>query len=268
MIIIESLPVGDYRTGTNLYEMLAPLFAADSRISIDFFSIQTSEDFRSVLGEVLTGARERGELPLIHIECHGNDDELSFADNSRMNWGELYPILRDINVATGMRLLISIAACFGAYLGKRLDLTDRAAFVALLSPSTSIYPDNLFQAYLSFYREMLTSLDGDQALTAMGRANPGPPSLTFVDAAYFFKLTYRRYLERLCTPAALLTRARDIQEKQRQARMRIATLDEIVNQLTTSEPSYFEQFRTIYFLIDLFPDNEARFPVSRTEVLQ
>lgn len=268
MIIIESLPVGDYRTGTNLYEMLAPLFAADSRISIDFFSIQTSEDFRSVLGEVLTGARERGELPLIHIECHGNDDELSFADNSRMNWGELYPILRDINVATGMRLLISIAACFGAYLGKRLDLTDRAAFVALLSPSTSIYPDNLFQAYLSFYREMLTSLDGDQALTAMGRANPGPPSLTFVDASYFFKLTYRRYLERLCTPAALLTRARDIQEKQRQARMRIATLDEIVNQLTTSEPSYFEQFRTIYFLIDLFPDNEARFPVSRTEVLQ
>jgi len=96
-----------------------------------------------VLVEVLAGARQRGELPLLHIECHGNDDELSFADNSRMTWGELYPLLRDINVATGMRLLVSIAACFGAYLGKHLDLTDRAAFVALLSPPTSICPDTL-----------------------------------------------------------------------------------------------------------------------------
>jgi hypothetical protein len=203
----------------------------------------------------------------LHIECHGNDDGLCFADYSTMDWRELYPLLREINVATRMRLLVCIAACFGAYLGQRLDLTERAAFVALLSPSTGVFPDNLFRAYSTFYREMLMTLDGDHALAQMGNANPGSRPLAFVDATYFFKLAYRRYLQKQCTPNALLNRAVAIQDRQRLQGLPIANVNEILRHLSDSEPAFFETFRDTYFMRDLFPENSARFPVMRSDVI-
>ena len=231
-------------------------------MGIEIRSASTTDAFYEILDEITLRASSNGDVPLVHIECHGNDEALVLADGSTLRHEVLYKILVRLNIATRMRLFVCIAACFGAYLARTLDPTERAPFVALLSPTDSVYPDDLFRAYSSFYRVLLSSYDGDAALTAIEKGFQNEEIVRPVDAAYFFRVAFLRYVERQCTPEAYLERAQKIHMEQISEGTRVTPVGTIARMLADTEQHYFDQFRTQYFMIDLFPENNARFPIT------
>lgn len=266
LLIAESIPVGEYPSGRHLYETLEPLPAAlNLPIQIAYANVPTRAAFEAFIGEAM-GEIAGGHTPVLHIECHGNDDGIGLANGRDfIAWEELRDYLVPLNVATRMNLMVSIAACYGVFAIRELLPSARAPFLAALSTDREAYPDELYRGFVAFYRTLLETLDGDQALEQIRHDGPGAPFF-FIDALSHFKLIYRNYIARMCTAEQYRRRAELIQEEQREQGVRVVNLDAIVQRLIADQQPAFERLWREHFLIDLYPGNAERFPVSYHEV--
>jgi hypothetical protein len=266
LLIAESIPAGEFRSGRCLYEALEPLPAVlNLPIQIAYTSVPTRAAFEAFIGGTIDEIAH-GHTPVLHIECHGNDDGIGLANGRDfIAWEELRDYLAPLNVATRMNLMVSIAACYGVYAIKELLPSARAPFLAALSTDREAHPDELYRGFAAFYRTLLETLDGDQALQQIRHNGPGAPFF-FIDALAHFKLIYRNYLARMCTPKEYRRRALRIQEEQRESGGRVADVDDIAKLLLANQQSDFERLWREHFLIDLYPGNAARFPVTYADV--
>jgi hypothetical protein len=267
LLIAESIPAGEFPSGRCLYEALEPLPARlNLPIQIAYANVPTRLAFEAFVG-LATDEIARGHTPVLHIECHGNDDGIGLANGCDfIAWEELRSYLVPLNVATGMNLMVSIAACYGAFAIKELLPSARAPFLAALSTDRETYPDELYRGFLAFYRTLLETLDGDQALQQIRHDGPGAPFF-LIDALAHFKLIYRNYIARRCSSEQYRLRAQGIQEEQREQGVRVVELDVIVQRLIADQRSAFERLWREHFLIDLYPGNAERFPVSYTDLV-
>jgi hypothetical protein len=266
IFIAESIPSGEDQTGRRLYQALRPLPAALTRpIQIVHVDVPTRVAFEAFLEDVVADI-SRGHTPLLHIECHGNDDGIGLANRRDfIAWHELRDYLVPINIATRMNLIVSIAACYGVFAIRELVPSARAPFLAALSTDRAAYPDELYQGFAAFYTTLLETLDGDQALSQVRHNTPGAPFF-FIDALGHFKLIYRNYLARQCTPEQYRRRAQVIQDKQRESGCPITSVDDIYTRLVEDQKPAFERLWREHFLVDLCPRNAERFPLSYAEV--
>jgi len=83
--IIQSLYLGEIKTGDNLYEELKQL--QYERCSEDFkfelTKVENKNEFTNILREIELETLNDNYVPIIHIECHGTIDGLSFASYLR-----------------------------------------------------------------------------------------------------------------------------------------------------------------------------------------
>jgi hypothetical protein len=265
--IAESIPSGEDQTGRRLYQALQPLPAALKRpIQIVHVDVPTRVAFEAFLEGVVRDI-SCGHTPLLHIECHGNDDGIGLANRKDfIAWYELRDYLVPINIATRMNLIVSIAACYGAYAIKELVPSARAPFLAALSTDRTAYPEELYQGFAAFYTTLLETLDGDEALQQLKHNSLGAPFF-FIDALGHFKLIYRNYLAKQCTPEQYRQRAQVIQDSQRDSGCPITDLDEIYKFLVEDQQPAFERLWREHFLVDLYPANAERFPASYADVI-
>lgn len=113
LYVIKSLAADEVPTGTILFEYLQPVIdAAACTLPMGLYKCHDAQGFRDIAAEVLVNSLE-GHLPWIHIECHGSDDGLIFANGSEIGWPALCDLLRPINQACGFQLFVALA-CFMA----------------------------------------------------------------------------------------------------------------------------------------------------------
>ncbi len=65
---------------------------------------------------------------------------------------------------------------------------------------------------------------------------------------------------------SLRQRAKAMARRLRVERGSILGAEEVRGVLKASEPDAFDKFRQIYFALDRFPENDARFPLTYTQV--
>ena len=183
-----------------------------------------------------------------------------------MLYGELYELLVPLNMATRMRLFVGIAACFGAYLARTLNPMDRSPFAVLMSPSTSVHPDELFRSFFTLYQALLSTLNGDDALAALQKETAAKKILELVDAMDYFKIAYARYLHQYCSEKAYWNRAKALRKKAAAERSINRSIQSFVAELRGKEQAYFNSARRKYFLLDLFPENDPLFPATHAEL--
>ncbi len=267
---MESLPPGHLSTGKRLHEDIETLkvFHRDG-LEVELREAPTRGDFLACLADVQKDAERHAKYPILHIECHGANDTtgLVLADGSFVSWRELKPILTEINVATRCNLLIVLAACHGGHLVQIIQLTERAPCWGMLGPASAVRPGNLLCSFSAFYSELLTSLDGDRALKALLRTSQGSGNYYFTTAERFFKIAYAAYLRNDCSPEVLQDRAKFISRelKKMKARKRPGK-GSLRRVLKRKEKPFFENHFQHFFMIDLFPENVARFNVPFEEV--
>lgn len=264
IIILESIPTGQPPTGRQLFDALEPIAAP---VTVEYASAATRVAFKTQLQKIYDQTVSTRHIPLLHIEAHGNDDGIELANGDFIHWDDLCKDLVAINQATGFDLFVSISACFGAYLMSQVNPIERAPFSACLSATKSLYPDELFRGFYTFYRALLSGKSGTEILTAMKEFNnENDQSFYFGEASDFFQKVCAGYFSNFCTPEKYVERAKQIQELRAERGLHFIDLETTYIQLAVRERSNFEAFREKYFMLDLFPENATRFPVKFEDV--
>jgi len=159
-----------------------------------------------LLQELTAAVTAVGDIPVLHIECHGDNGGLAFGDASFATWADLKGPLTSLNVATGMNLLVVVSACDGSALTYTLGLTDRAPLHGLIGPTRSVVPAELMRAYLALYETLLHTRSARQAVDAMRAAVPD--TFVYRAAQWLFQYVWNHYQATQETPEARLERGR------------------------------------------------------------
>lgn len=214
--IIESLDPGEFKSGTHLGKYIEGL-------KVDFPGVPDAEltevtgrvEFLKVL-QALTDDAENGRgTPILQIEMHGWDDKtgLAFPDDTSLSWAELGSALATLNKATRFNLLVCVSACFGGHFIEALLPSGPSPCFAMIGPTNSVSPSELLGSFRSLYRQLLTTLDANTALSALlaHRLDEGG-FVTATAEDWFFRLA-DGYLRTHCTPERLAERGSAIIEE-------------------------------------------------------
>ncbi len=186
--MIESLPPGDFRSGTALYDdVVFPLTREHPGMHASLVPASDKQTFMRALEKVGDDAARQVRSPIVHIEAHGAAQGVELADGSTVLWAELLPTLTAINRACRMNLLVVAMSCEGWSLTGALMPADRAPVFAVIGPTTTLTAAEIDAATRRFYRALLTSFMLDDALLAMNdgrdfdewRIKPGTAEILF-----------------------------------------------------------------------------------------
>jgi hypothetical protein len=171
MVIIESLPTGDRKTGRELHDDLQTrLLPYGARIQLHFQAATSASHFEFLLQDLYAFVNIDRRAPILHIECHGDREALQFADGSLMPWSQLKPLLTAINYACRMNLVVVLACCDGAYFMAECRYTELVPFAWLLGPSGSVRSASLYSLMTNFWTDAFRNRDVTNALTVAGDA--------------------------------------------------------------------------------------------------
>lgn len=268
IFIIQSLKSYETDTGRQLSEYVLPL-AIEGGLDFEFKVCESSSNFLEVLKGLEIFA-ESGGIPLLHIECHGDDiGGIEFSDKSSMSWAELSLALYSINVKTGFNLLAVISACFGSYLlSEEFTVNDevRSPVSAFIGPSSVISPDESLRGFMSFYNVLLTYDRFSDAWNVLRKQKlkHGRWSLCFAEKV--FESCVSKLIKNQWDLKSISAMARNKvrHEKTSGKRLSLGSARRMIRaHLKDSIPgSLFDT----YFSIDLIPANRERFKDFRKKI--
>jgi hypothetical protein len=213
-----------------------------------------------LLSSLAADAKAAGTIPVVHLECRGSRERLTFADNASATWAELKDPLTALNVATKLNLLVVASDCDGRGLISTVSSSDQAPFYGFIGPDRAVSSAERMRACMALYETLLKRRSVRQAMDAMHAATPD----TFVhrSAEWVFQHVWGHFQATYHAPEA----------RQEWGR-RVAPLfpaDDggppisqafVAQLLADKNREFFEQFRNTFFLCDLYPEHETRFPV-------
>ncbi len=265
VVIIQSLNQ-DF-TGNRLRDDLGVLAVfTEGIVTIELVDVKTKKQFFNLLYQIRQDVHEGQYEPIIHIEAHGNTDYsgLSLASNESISWKEMKLPLSEINIATGLNLMLCISACYGGSFVSSINTNDRAPCWGLVGPKKEMYPQELLKAFTCFYEEIFKTRNGGQAIRRLNDGLFGDDAkFYFTTAEQFFELIWIHYLQTQCTNEKLNKRANYIvREHRKKKSIRIPSRNEIKGDIIKQHPKHFEKSKTNFFMMDLFDKNKDRFTVD------
>lgn len=264
VVVIESLRTDELRTGRNIFDEIDTLinafgFPLSRRLEV----VSTRHELFVVLDRILDDAKH-GHMPIVHIDAHGDDKGMELANGTYVPWGDLKQKFIEINVASRCHLYLILSMCQGGHIMQIIDLTDRAPAWAMIGPMTVTKAGDLQKGFSEFYKTLFTTMSGDKAIKALFDANPSTPYL-FTPAEGMLKTTYANYLRDCDNPKLIRERARRLSRKMAETHVHagVGRMIRIINRMR--KPA-FEKYRKQFFMIDLYPENNARFSVTYEDV--
>lgn len=165
--MIQSIPKGQPQTGTQLYEDLLrykPIM--EGNIFCDLIDVYDKNDFESAFSKILSKLEE-GDILTIHVEAHGSDDGIALSSDEIVEWKEFYDLIRPINIALGHLLFIVMAMCNSIAMISKISVEERAPYRAFICTTREMFPNELYEGFLSFYENFCNLLDVFGAMTAL-----------------------------------------------------------------------------------------------------
>jgi hypothetical protein len=206
------------------------------------------------------------------FETHGidvtNPKETSpgivLASGDGVTWRELAPSFALINEATRLKLIIFMAACYGADLATVIQPLDRAPVRLICGPTESLSVRVIEIATDAFYRTLLQTNDGNAAFKAINPAlYPGDPGFWKLPAEAMFLEIVKSYYNEPSTYDLIATRAEaDIVP----LALRGFSAEDLANarervKLAIHE-EIFDQCYEKFFFVDTHPEIAERFILS------
>lgn len=256
ILIVDSIPEGQVDTAENLHAAIAEQIKVfPESPSLELVRVKGADEFLHLISECATLAEYNDVYPMLHIECHGNEDGFEFSDGSLLDWPELKIPLATLNQAMGLNLMIAVAACVGAAIAKITTMGDRAPFWGVIGPTKSVYPSELEEPFKALYLTLIETKSPERAIESF--RNKAGDLYWRTTAQGLFEKSWRHYKEIHCSPEVLEIRG----ERMHQKAPHLSKQD-CINRLLTHEPAAFARYRKTFFMFDLFPENAERFPVS------
>jgi hypothetical protein len=158
--VLESLDAKEKRTGTELFQEIIERYRIyyKSQILTEFKSISSAEELQGYLENLSDVLNEEDEV-IVHIEAHGNRNELSLVNKDRVPWALLADWFRNLNKKTSHGLHVHISACNSMYLGQSIDYHKIAPFKSWTASLTEILPQQLGEENEVLYEALMRTGD-------------------------------------------------------------------------------------------------------------
>ena len=266
--VIESLAAGELKTGRDLVETtLAPASCADSGFVTELYEVDSRGELLGVLQAVLRTAKRYSRSPIIHIETHGDKKGLALCSGEHVPWVDIAKHLAEINEASRMNLLVVAALCHGWNMISILRPTDRAPAFGIIGTNEAVIAIDLYRAMQRFYTRLIA--EPRDLRQAVSEANDGAEytewTYYLVTAEIMLCRIFRSYEsgdsadeteeQRVSRIVAELARARGADLRQT-----MQWREQITREIR-DYARWFGHYRTPFLMLDLFPENEARFPL-------
>jgi hypothetical protein len=263
ILVVDSVPAGEYNTAKRLFEDIQTYASAYSPSpAAHYVRVESGDQLIECILKCRKDADEKDIIPMLHIECHGDEDGFEFADGSFADWDELKLPVTELNIATRLNLVIAVAACTGGALAKVMRMGDRAPFWGLIGPTQTLTAGELEKAFSALYLTLLSTKSPAKAVQAMDSATK-PGSFWRTTSQGLFEKVWGGYKAEHCSPTALELRANRMRQRLQQAAVSpLPTTGELKTRLISHEPIAFERYRQTFFMCDLFPEHSNRFPVE------
>lgn len=265
--IIEWLRPDDMRTGWELFGEIEPLgIASKPQVPVTFQAVSTRQAFVDQLREIERQEREHPSGSIIHIETHGDSDGIGTGDDDGLLWPELMRELVPINLASGLNLIVFLAACEGIWGIQMTQPVERAAYLGLIGPAAPIGAGSLARACVTFYRKILRDRDGVGVIEAMNLASGTPDLFLGVRAVDLFQLVWRNFMKGAGSEEQIFKR-RAAESFHAGRPLKLAEEERLRARVRAQLRHFFEVMRREFFFIDTFPLNDARFPLRFEDCL-
>ncbi|MEA0930743.1 hypothetical protein [Xanthomonas campestris] len=259
ILILDSIPVGQLNTAKRLEDDLRILVAvaAGGGPAVVYQRIESAQAFVAIIAQCNELARRDSYVPLVHLECHGSEEGLKFADGTALEWLAVKNALTPLNLATRLNLIFVISACHGMSMASVVHVTDPAPVYAFIGPSRAMGAQELLEGFLAFYEAYLRTGESTKAIEAL-RQTAEQGAFAVLSSEAIFRLVLTSHREHYCNPESLAGRARFLQ-KEALILGRHIDLDETVGLLNSRD--WDERFRRTFFMIDQYPEHDERFPL-------
>jgi hypothetical protein len=260
----------DRRTGQETYCELKQILAETRLpIAVILHRVSSKKGFLDRLKTIENDFRLSGKVPLLQIETHGDDDGIGLSDDDGLTWHELMEAMKPLNEATGVRLVVFLAACYGMWGIRMAQPMDRSPFFAIMGPRREVQPGQVVRGLRTFYRRVLVERDGKTALDAMNNiVDPDEPMFRIFNCEQLFRNVWDWYLEDSSTEEGIAPRIEQAvvaaEAKRPRSPAEIEHLRAYMRNFILDYPARFEESRRHFFLIDRFPGNDARFNLHVT----
>lgn len=262
--VIESLRSGDFKTGRQLYNVvLRPAQVQNPGLQVEFIEAHDRIELLEVLAIVKSTLQATGQTPLIHFETHGDQDGIELQSGEYVPYNELCPYFREINILARNNLFIVAAACHGGHLAFSLhgSLTEASPFWGICGAHELIPPGDMITGFSAFYRELLTSVNVNNALSNLNRAVSNDIEFVVWNSEHLFLKAFKYYLREACSQAAIDERTRAILEQARAElgdSLDVPRYDLYIRERLGTEGGQrqsFERMSKKFFMKDLYPED-------------
>lgn len=169
VIVIESLEDFEVKTGLENGKILAGELANTNKsTSVNYIACESVSNFKELIEE-LTKFTSPDNVPLLHVECHGDILEgLEFSNGSVISWEDLSDLLIPLNIASGCNLMLCLSACYAANFLKQMGSFKTACPCRILvAPAAAIDPAECMRGFRVFYGKLFEARRVDSALEAI-----------------------------------------------------------------------------------------------------
>jgi hypothetical protein len=239
VVVLESLKTGERRTAEELYDsILMPLHIA-GKLNAVYARVADQAELFTALEQLAERCEQDGWFPILQVEAHGSAEGLWLSSGECVPWLDLAEPLRRINEATRLNLFLIMATCVGSnFLGAMVSISPAPVW-GLIGPTKDMFPEDIIEAFQRFYTAVFEHKGGEAAIIALNEGkDPNDWDYIFMPIEWLFVAGYREYLKSGKAPALNVV----------------------------SPEAAFEDVRHIVFMLEQFPENGQRFPVSWEQV--
>ena len=281
--IIESLPAGQLRTGWRLYDdyLKDKEYEIDG-LSVEYIQVQSKDEFfdafEKLRADLTSQTGANFAVPILHLEMHGCQGGLWLGSGKFVSHHQLFEYLSHINVLTENHLLVVVGACFGAHMiqivQNNFDPPVPAPFWGIMGPTKEVLAGRLLDGCRAFYGTLLDTKDANLALSELRNAyaDKGEEFLV-IPSEYFFREAYRQFTAVYQSTEFLEYWIQDIMRRAKKiagTRLGMRAYERHVrDKLETAQgrEDHFNRVRDVFFMLDRFPENKTRFPLTYAEVV-
>jgi len=257
ILIVDSLPDGQLNTAARLFADVRDWAQAIGQAPhIANVRVSSGDAFLDLLTRLTHQAFRDDYVPLLHIECHGQEEGLEFANGSSLTWADMKSSFVALNVATRLNLIAVVAACHGGAIASFVRAEQRAPFWAFLAPKRQIRAGDLEASLSAFYQALLRTRSSERAMEDL-RATQAGDEFWQLSAHTIYRLIVEGYAEHHLTQEAVQRQAERLRAH---AAERGAVWSQAQIEAMIRDPRIFEGFRREFFMIDLYPEHAERFP--------
>jgi hypothetical protein len=269
---IESLRAGeDFRSGMELFDnVVRPWSAQGGGIATAHFRVNTAAELRNQLAVVAEHCAKNRRASVLQIDAHGSEAGLELSSKEIVSWEDLATPLARINEACQFNLVVVSSACFGYYMVKTLNPTIRSPAWGIVGPDNDVEGGDLYDAGKAFYETLFSKSD---LRAAVGAMNPGKEyqdwTIRILPAEIMFCRLFNIYVSQIATAE------RDQERVSRIVAQIAPRLDldvgktmqarAFIQDLMKNHRFWWERLRTHFLMLDLFPANSVRFPLTFEE---